>query len=65
MNKDLLTASPHEAQSINKLQVVFKNEAKSVSVKANSIKITLMQCETLPKDVFKFPQTQIVRKYLG
>ena len=34
-------------------------------MKANSIKVTLMQCETLSKEVFKFPQKSVVRKFLG
>ena len=64
-NRGVLASSPNEAQSINKLQVVFRNEAKTVSMKANSIKVTLMQCETLSKEVFKFPQKPVVRKFLG
>jgi hypothetical protein len=40
----MLGSNPNEAQAVNKLQVVFRNEAKTVSAKANSIKVTLMQC---------------------
>lgn len=43
-NKDLLAGNPSEAQATNKLQVVFRNEAQTVCGKANSIKVTLMQC---------------------
>jgi hypothetical protein len=60
-----LAANPPEAQATNKLQVVFRNEAQIVSGKANSIKVALMQCETLSKEVFKFPQRQALRKFLG
>lgn len=42
--QDLLTANPNEAHEINKVQIVFKNEAKSITTKSNSIKVTLMQC---------------------
>lgn len=64
-NRDLLAANPSEAQTVNKLQVVFRNEATAVSAKANSIKVTLMQCETLSKEVFRFPQRPVLRKFLG
>ena len=60
-----MAANPPEAQATNKLQVVFRNEAQIVSGKANSIKVALMQCETLSKEVFKFPQRQALRKFLG
>jgi hypothetical protein len=64
-NRDMLAANACEGQAAKKLQVVFRNEAQTVSGKANSIKVTLMQCETLSKEVFKFPQRQAVRKFLG
>lgn len=61
----MLASNPTEAQAVNKLQVVFRNEAAAVSAKANSIKVTLMQCETLSKEVFRFPQRPVLRKFLG
>ena len=36
-----------------------------MTARANSIKVTLMQCESLSQEVFKFPARSIVRKYLG
>lgn len=45
--------------------MVFRNEAQSVCGKANSIKVTLMQCETLSKEVFKYPHRPVIRKFLG
>jgi hypothetical protein len=57
--------NPQQADQLKRMQVVFANEATNISSKANSIKITLMQCETLNKEIFKFPQKQVIRKFLG
>jgi hypothetical protein len=63
--QDLLAANPCEAETLNKLQVVFRNELGAVRGRANSIKVTLMQCETMSKEVFRFPGRAVLRKYLG
>ena len=44
--------------------MVFTNEAKALTAKTNSIKVSLMQCPTLPREVFKFPAKPVLRKYL-
>lgn len=62
--RELLANNVTEANTLNRLQVVFKNESASVTAKANSIKVSLMQFEGLNKEIFKFPSRQVTRKFL-
>lgn len=63
-NQEFLSHNEDLANAVHKLQVVFKNEAVSLTAKTNSIKVTLMQCPTITKDVFKFPAKPTLRKHL-
>ena len=62
--EEFLTANEAEAKALHKLQVVFRNEVKALTVKTNSIKVSLMQVPSISKEVFKFPQKPILRKHL-
>ena len=42
--QQFLAVNQPQAKSLHKLQVVFNNEAKSLTTKTNSIKVSLMQC---------------------
>ena len=59
-----LDQNPTEQATINRLLVVFGNEAESVKTRANSIKVALMQGDVISKEVFKFPQRPVLRKFL-
>lgn len=59
-----LNSNEAEAKSLHKLQVVFKNEANALTSKANSIKVSLLQCPSIDKEVFRFPSKPVLRKYL-
>ena len=54
----------NELNTINRLKVVFGNEAETVKARVNAIKVALMQGEVVSKEVFKFPHKATLRKFL-
>jgi hypothetical protein len=63
-NQDFLARNETEAKALHKLQVVFNNEATALTARTNSIKVSLMQCPTLNREVFKFPAKGVLRRHL-